>query len=192
MTLDTRIYVHGPVDHREAFVVFNRLLGAHEGIRFSDEQDKSYRDGEWAVFPDSPWTIANDPDQGLPGWLMIHYRPEAPLRTAAAVAACDEDCEPDCDGTYHSRACHLEVSIDTAYSYHGPDGGCGDLHARLVAEFGHWLDGKGVRWQWKNEFTGEVHWGYEGLTELGAGGLAALEWFATAALPAIAAHISED
>jgi len=192
MTLDTRIYVHGPVDHREAFVKFNQLLGAHEGIRFRDEQDTTYRDGEWVTIPDGPWTLMNEPDQGLPGWLMLHYRPGAALRVPADVAACDEDCDPDCTGTYHRKACWLEISIDTAYSYSGPAGGCGDLHARLVAEFGKWLDGKGVRWSWMNEFTGEVHWGYEGLEELGAGGLKALEWFSFDVMPAIAARFAAE
>ena len=77
MTLDTRIYVHGPVDHREAFVTFNRLIGADEGTRFSDEQDKTYRAGESFTLPDNPWTLMNEPMQGLPGWLMLHYRPGA-------------------------------------------------------------------------------------------------------------------
>ena len=84
MTLDTRIYVHGPVDYREAFMKGNQLIGATEGTRFSD------RGG----------TLMNEPDQGLPGWLMVNYRKDAPLRTKDEAAAHDADCEPDCDGEY--------------------------------------------------------------------------------------------
>jgi len=172
MTLDTRIYVHDPIDYREVFAKCDQLIGAHEGIKFTDE----------------PGCIANAPMQGLPGWLMLYHGNGEPLREAGDHAQyCDgeaDECFTPC-----GVPCWLEVSLDTAYGYHGPEGRCGDLHARVVAELGRWLDGKGIRWSWRNEFTSEVHQGYEGLTELGAGGLAALEWYATEALPAIAASM---
>ena len=188
MTLDTRIYVLDKIGHRDVFLKCNQLIGATENTRSTDKQDQSWRKGEPVEVPGNPWTISNKPGQGLPGWLMIHYRPDAPLR--ADEAAHDEDCEGEDDCSWnHRRACWLEVSIDTAYGYRGPEGGCGDLHARLVAELGQWLDTRGVRWQWKNEFTGEVHDRYDGLTDLGSGGAEASEWFRDIVTPAIQAGI---
>src|SRR5262249_37828790 len=150
-----------------------------------------WEDGERKRGPEGgDWTIWNEPGQGLCALLDISYRKTAPLR---APGSHWRYCEPEadeCDGTC-APACWLEVSFDTRDSYHGPEGGWGDLHARLVAELGHWLDGKGIRWSWMNEFTGEIHQGYEGLEELGAGGLKALEWYATKALPAIAASMQQ-
>lgn len=132
--------------------------------------------------------IENELGQGLPAWLMIGYRPGAPLRSAEQVAACDEDCDPDCDGSYHDRACWLDVDFDTAYGYDHDGMGCGDLHAALVARLGRWLDARGVRWEWRNEFSGEVHGGvdrYERLADLASGGFEATAWYQTAVLPAI-------
>lgn len=183
MTLDTRIYVHDPVDYWQVWVRCNQLIGADEGTRFTDEPEPHWKDGERTRGPEGgDWSIWNEPGQGLCALLDISYRKNAPLR--AEPEPCDQYCEHD-DDWQHAPACWLEISFDTAYSYTGPEGGCGDLHARLVAELGRWLDEAGVRWSWQNEFTGEYHQGYEGLAELGAGGLKALDWFATQALPAI-------
>ena len=175
MTLDTRIYVHGPVDRRELFVKCNQIIGAHEGVRFREDDD----------------SIRNEPSQGLDAWLWIYARPEGPLVTPEQAAAHNEDCEGEDNCSWaHDRACWAKVSFDTAYSYQGPEGGCGDLHTRYVADLGQWLDGKGIRWQWQNEFTGELHWGFEGLEQLGSGGVQAEDWFRNIAAPAIAAHIA--
>ena len=133
------------------------------------------------TMPGDPWTISNDPDQGLCAWLMVHYRPGTALR---AKLEHDEDCEADCDYPGHVLPCWAEVSFDTAYSYRGPEGSSGGLHARIVAELGKWLDGQGIPWSWANEFTGEVHEGYEGLTELAPGGAEASAWFRDIAAPA--------
>jgi hypothetical protein len=168
MTLNTRVYIADRIDYREVFAKCDRLIGADEGVKFTDE----------------PGSIWNNPGQGLCALLDVTHGNGSPLR--AEPEPCDEYCEPDCDGI-HQPACWLDVSFDTGYSYSGPEGGCGDLHARLVAELGRWLDGRGIRWSWQNEFTGEIHQGYEGLTELGAGGLAALGWFAASVAPAIRA-----
>ena len=91
-------------------------------------------------------------------------------------------------------ACWLEVSLDTAYGYKDALGGCGDLHARFVANLGKWLDAKGAPWTWMNEFTGEVHAGTDGLDELGASGAEAQQSIAGTVLPALAAKlgISDD
>ena len=204
MTLDTRIFVLDKVDHREVFGFCRDLLGATDEHSFTDEQDKTWRKGDAFVEPENPWTIANDPGQGLPAWLMLYYRPDAPLRTPEQAAAHDTDCnlpERDnyvaewgpCDGTHHRRACWLTVSFDTAYGYKDDRGyGCGDLHAEYVSRLGQWLDAKGVRWEWENEFTGEVHTGYSRLIELASGGFEASAWFRTSVLPIIAAEAGES
>lgn len=178
MTLSTYVYVRDQVDYREVFAITNQLIGAHEGVRF---MDRKHEDGSRC--------ISNNPDQGLCAWLLVTYNPAGPLTTPEQAAQHDDYCEPDCDGDHYDRACWLKVNLDTVYSYHGPDGGCGDLHARVVAELGQWLDGKGIRWEWRNEFTGEVHQGYDGLAELGSGGAEASDWFRNIAAPAIAARI---
>ena len=193
MTLDTRIYVLDRVDVREAFAKCNALLGATENTRSTDEQDTTWREGGHITVPGSPWTISNEPDQGLPGWLMMHYRPGVPLRTDAQAAAHDEDCEGEDDCTWsHRRACWLEVSLDTSYGYRGKEGGCGDLHAWFVFELGKWLDEHGARWQWHNEFTGEIFTGTAGLESLCTLGAEATAWMREKVLPAILTHIGED
>lgn len=200
MTLDSRIFVLDEVDPRDVFNFCRNLIGATDRHTFTDEQDKTWRKGESFVEPENPWTISNDPGQGLPAWLMLYYRPDAPLRTPEQAAEHDEDCNlPEnavyvaewgpCGGKHHRRACWLTVSFDTAYSYTDERGyGCGDLHAEYIAKLGQWLDAKGVRWEWQNEFTGEVHTGYSDLIRLASGGFEATAWFKTTVLPAIAAE----
>lgn len=186
MTLDTRVYIADRIDYREVFVKCNQLIEAHEGIKFTDEPVSEWEDGERKRGPeDGEWLIWNEPGQGLCALLDVSYRKDGPLRSPGDHS---RYCEPEdhCGGNCAPSA-WVEVSFDTAYGYSGPEGGCGDLHARLVAELGRWLDGKGIRWSWQNELTGEIHRGYEGLEELGMGGLKALEWFAFEVEPAITA-----
>ena len=189
MTLDTRVYVLDQVDHRELFAKCGQLIGSHEGIAFTDEQDKTWSKGVGAAEPGNPWTIGNKVGQGLCALLDVAYRPACPLRAAGQHKEwCEED--DGCEGGSYCTPCWSEVSFDTAYSYREGGEGCGDLHARLVAELGQWLDAKGIRWQWKNEFTGDIFDRYDGLTELGSGGAEASDWFRNIAAPAIAAHIA--
>lgn len=94
-----------------------------------------------------------------------------------------------CDGSDHAPACWLTVSFDTSYGYSDERGyGCGDLHAEYIARLGQWLDAMGIRWCWENEFTGEIHTGYEQLTGLASGAFEASAWFRTTVLPAIETH----
>ena len=201
MTLDTRIFILDQVDPHETFSFCRDLLGAEPHHTFENKQESTYSAGEWTVRPDNAWIVSNAPGQGLPAWLMLHYRPGASLLTAEEAAEHDEDCNlphysgyveewGPCDGTYHPRACWLKVSFDTSYGYRDKQGyGCGDLHAEYVAKLGQWLDAKGVRWEWENEFTGEVHSGYSRLVDLASGGFEASAWFRTSVLPVIEAEI---
>jgi hypothetical protein len=61
------------------------------------------------------------------------------------------------------------------------------LHASLVAQLGGWLDERGVRWAWENEFTGEIHIGdrYERLFDLLKGADNATRWFEEIVKPAV-------
>lgn len=196
MTLDTRIYVIGQVDHREVFTECQRILGQYDADKRGPDRQK------WS---DNGKCISNEPMQNLPGWLMVYHGGGSAYLTPEQAAEHDEwDCnlpgakfyeadEPLCERTEHGVPCWLEVSIDTAYGYRGPEGmGCGDLHARFVAELGLWLDARGIAWKWRNEFTGEVHEGYESLIGLASGGFEASAWFRTTVAPAIAAHIARE
>lgn len=200
VTLSTNVYVLDQVDAHEVFRFGQTLMTKYDEIGhhrppsgqiWSDTADKVWRDGEWIVPSDGTWSVCNQLGQDLPAILDVSYRPGAPLR--AEDEGHGEDCEEDCSGQYHDRACWVDVDFDTAYGYRDSEGrGCGDLHALLVAELGRWLDERGVRWEWRNEFTGEVHGGedrYERLIELCSGGSEATAWYRTTVLPAIAAHI---
>lgn len=199
MTLSTNVYVLDPVDAHEIFRFCQGMLTKYDDEHrtpdqqiWSDEAGTDYRDGQWVESPDRR-CIANRIGQNLPGILDITYRTGGPLREAQTE--CDEDCDPDeCSGRYHDRFCWLDVDFDTAYGARFEGGmGCGDVHALLVAELGQWLDAKGVRWEWRNEFTGDVHGGpdrYERLIDLASGGFEATAWFQTSVLPAITANIT--
>lgn len=199
MTLNTRIYVLDQIRHRDAFTKLAQLLGVTEETRIEDRQDPSWRLGERIVEPGNPWTIETVPGQGLPAWLMVHYRPDAPYRSEAEAAEHDEDIcnlpdrewydadEGPCDGSDHAPACWLEISLDTGYGYRGEnDEGCGDLHAKLIAQFGSWLREHNIRWKWLNEFTGKVFDGFAGLETLGSSGHEANAWFTAEVAPLIA------
>jgi hypothetical protein len=189
MTLSTHVYLLSEANPHEVFHACRRLLGAQTHHGFTDSQEREYANGESYPKPGGYWTLGNQSDLGLPAWLLMHYRPEGePLRTPEAAAQHDEDCEADCDGTYHRTACWMDIDFDTSYDYRDANGGCGDLHARLVAQLGQWLDSKGIAWSCKNEFTGDIHGGpdrYDRLGDLCEDGAAARDWFATSVLPAI-------
>jgi hypothetical protein len=196
MTLSTEVYVQGWVNQREVFAFCQGLLAQHDDQQRTPDQQ---------ITEDSSWSgktrcLMTRGGQGLPAWLMVTYNPSGPYRTDEEQQAHDEDCnipgneyydadEPVCDGSSgypHEPACWVLVDFDTAYGYTGANGwGCGSLHAWLVAELGQWLDARNIPWSWQNEFTGEIHTGYENLKDLGEGGLNASTWFRSTVLPAI-------
>lgn len=210
MTLNTDVYILDECDPIEVFRYCQGLL-AHfddrrrpaEDQKFEHSQSTTWRDGEHVVEPDNHWRIDNEPLQGLPAWLMLRYRPGSPLRTEEDVAAHDDWCngpwskfftedEAVCDRSGHDVPCWIELDFDTAYGYKSGGMGCGDLHAVLVARLGEWLTAKGLRWKWRNEFTGEVHEGPDHLVELCSGGRDANSWFLNTVLPAIAADAARS
>ena len=182
LTLSTNVYVLDPVDVRKMFAFCQNLLTKY---------DEQHRPPEAQECHDKPHNLYNQLGQGLPAILDIHHGNGAPLR--AEDADHDEWCDEECTGTYHDRACWADINLDTGYAYRDERGwGCGDLHAAMVGELGQWLDKLGVRWEWRNEFTGDV-WGgderYTRLAELGEGGAQAGDWYRTVALPAIVGHV---
>lgn len=193
MTLSTNVYVLDEVGPHELFRFCQTLLTKYDDegrtwrqMRCSDEPAHEV----WGM--PGAWNISNEIGQGLPAILDIKYRPGGPLRTPEQAAECEEYCGEDCDKDHYYRACWLDIDLDTSYGYRGPNGiGCGALHALLVAEMGNWLDERGLTWEWRNEFTSEVHGGetrYARLLELADGGREANEWFTGMVKPAIEAH----
>jgi hypothetical protein len=197
VTLDSRIYVHDEIQAADVFRTMQANLA-----KYDDRPDAPAQ--TWTVDQDgypkngnnNPWTIANDCGQGLPAWLMVHYRPGAALRPDAEACSQHCDTDPEDPEPYHSHgpAHWLVVSIDTSYGYRDAAGrGCGDLHALLIAELGQWLDARGVAWSWENEFTSEIHGGedrYRRLVDLASSGFEASAWFRTTVLPAISGVIA--
>lgn len=201
VTLDTRIYVHDAVDARQLFMHIRQLLSAGPEVEIRNERESYPKDGI-----DNAWCIEHPPGQGLPAWLMVYYRPDRAYRSADEAAAHEDYCDPadesnlwenedgslsdPCDGSGHTPACWAEVSLDTAYGYSHPEhGSCGNLHAWLVANSGSWLDSRGVAWSWRNEFTGEVHQRFDGLSQLGGGGAEATDWFRNIVVPALGVEL---
>lgn len=204
MTLSTNLYVLDKVDVSELFRFCQTLLTKYDDrpepqtpeqqIWIDEERSSIWGD------PGSRY-IRNEIMQGLPAILDITYRADVPLTTPEQAQQCTSDCDPpdkvlDDDEEryhYHPRACFADIDFDTAYGYRDRAGrGCGDLHALLVAEVGNWLDQRGVRWEWRNEFSGEVHGGderYARLVDIARGGFEASAWMRTTVLPAIAAGI---
>lgn len=192
MTLSTEVYILDEVDPAEVFRFCQALLTKYDDRPGAHEQ-KWKDDGGWR--DDDSRCIRNEIGQGLPAILDVTYRIGGPLTTEAMAAAHTEDCEDAEESChyYHPRACWLDVDFDTAYGYRDKRGwGCSDLHAAVVSELGAWLTSQGIRWEWRNEFTGAVHTGPDGLDELGSAGAEAQDWFATAVLPAIIGETAKN
>lgn len=179
MTLSTHVYLLTEADPRDVFFECRRLLGATDAHPWVDDREGTR--GAGAAI------LRNQAGVGLPALLSMHYRPGAMLRPSHEEH--DPDiCDDDCDGSWHDPAHWIDVDFDTAYSYMDEQGrGCGVLHASLVAQLGQWLDERGIRWAWRNEFTGEIHIGdrYERLFDLFKDGDNAKRWFEEIVKPAI-------
>lgn len=182
MTLSTHVYLLTEADPRDVFGQCRTLLGATDAHPWFDDRDGSdFRDpGEFV--------LRNKAGVGLPALLWLRYRDDGMLRSSHEEH--DEWCDDDCDGRHHDPAHWIDVDFDTAYSYHDEQGRtCGVLHASLVAQLGQWLDERGIRWAWQNEFTGDIHIGdrYERLYDLFSDGDNAHVWFEDIIKPAIEA-----
>lgn len=172
MTLSTNIYILDEVDPHEVFNYCNSNLLKASDPRTEDKNDKWSEDGVM--------TLMNLPGQGLPAWLISHYREDgSPLYS--------ED-QYDDDGSEEPYlmhpACYMYLDFDTAYGYSDEYGGCSTLHARYIVDLFNMLREKGVRIKWQNEFTGEYFDGIDGLEEFFEGGDKARAWMRSV-LPAV-------
>lgn len=162
MTLSTNLYVLDKTDLEELFAKAIADLGGTELTE----------DREWY----GARVRQTRPGQGLPAWLMVHYQPDGPLQPNVV---------PETEDEGRQTACYYRVNWDTGYGYDRNGEGCGQLHARLVASLGHWLDQRRISWAWSNEFTGDIYLGPAGLHTLAGGGTAAREWLANVVMPVI-------
>ncbi len=176
MTLNTSVYVHDEVDALAVFGKCRELLEATSDIKCQIGPR----------YDENGWSLSHELGQGLPAALAIYFRLGEPYQVGSPHS---KWCEDECDGTYHSPDCWIEVTFDTTYSYKEGEEGCGHLHVRLVTELGLWLDVRNIAWSWENEFTGEIHRGYENLPDLAGGGDSASAWFERV-FPAILSGVS--
>jgi hypothetical protein len=182
MTLDTRMYVHDEVSPHALFHELRRLLGATDAHPIEDRDVSHY-------YGAGTWEVGHPIGIGLPALCGIYYRQDGPYVSADAASGCSEDCDPGDGYHYHKPAMWCEVSMDTAYGYRDAQGrNCGGLHASFVAALGEWLDARGVRWSWVNEYNGKVFTGderYSSLLALIGDSDKAVAWFSDVVAPAI-------
>jgi len=204
MTLNTDVYVLGEIGRVDLFeFVLSQLLEfdnyqdsgiprSRSQVVVEAEADTDYRTKQ----PKDTWTMETRIGQGLPAWFRMHYRPGQPYRTAEATCAENECWLEDgetCDGKYHDPACFIEFDMDTAYGYHGPSGlHCSGLHAIVIAHVYHWLKSQGVDMMWRNEYTGDLNQGLDGIEEFLGSGTNAMDWFNNIALPTIKQEITNQ
>lgn len=197
MTLDTSIVIGKPYNVHEVYAHCRTLLNTPESVAAQTGPDRPYTDTRAG----QKW-IANPGGIGLPAWLWIYYGVDGPMTHLH-----DKWCAVDLGGEYewtqqdideHTEYVAndptqngwgaIEVTFDTAYSYRSDSGeGCSQLHARLVAQLGKWLDDKALPWKWQNEYTGEWFDGYDGLAEFvdSHRSTGAADWFNNTVLPLI-------
>lgn len=189
MTLSTKVYFLDPINPLDVHAYCNELLGAPATVRF-EQKDTDYSGNPRP-------SISNEPMQGLPAWLFVHYgigdAPRQELCTDPTHFGEDSDDNEekwDCEHS-HFATHHVMVDFDTAYSYRDALGGCTELHARFIFQLADWAAERKVRIGWKNEFTGDCFHGTEGLGEFIGSGEDAMDWFRNIVLPAITSHIGE-
>jgi hypothetical protein len=164
MTLNTSIRVTTPMTVDEAHDLFTycqSLVGPAYAL-----VGEHYHGKGWM----------NEPDQGLPAWLMLEHNDGEPIADEI-----DEECGAPPAG-------YAEVSFDTAYGYQGEHGeSCTQLHALLVVQVTSWLAVRRYGWAWQNEYTGEWHDTVTGepMAAFIGNGEQAREWFTTQVVPLI-------
>lgn len=154
MTLSTRIAIIEPTPVREVFDECRRLIGGQEAAYKHNEHSKTYGHGVYM----------NEPGQGLPAWLIVHYGVDAPL-----MPDDESDYEDDDRSSSPSpNGWSIEIDFDTTYGYQADNGaGCSDLHAWLIQELGRWCKDRDLTWCWYHEFTGTWHPSSHPVTILG-------------------------
>jgi hypothetical protein len=201
MTLHTRVYLDGPVSGQEAFdlALHAILIAAGRDGEFTSariERRAANVPHPYAVknFGDNPerlaaWTedhdfIGTEIGQGLPGITNCKFHADG-----TPLAATDQWVDDDADGEGYvtQRACTVEVSWDTAYSYSDNGLSCSQLHGLAIVTLHESLP-DGVTMRWVNEYNGDEHAGISGIDTFIGDGTSAESWFRTTVLPIIEAE----
>lgn len=176
MTLSTYVYIDGPVDHREVYDKVNEILHIKDPV-FTDEESE---------YDEGVRRIDNALGQGFDAWVMTSSRYDGqPMIREGDPDEAEED--PDSRWAKDENQGYVKVNFDTAYGFNERGYTCTTLHASVVVDLGKWLQERGVTWRWVNEYTGEIHAGFEGLDDFVGSGEQARDWFQNMALPAIKA-----
>lgn len=182
MTLNTSIFLTGPVDAHELQRFVNTVL-----LKAPDAETKDEPDTDWQTKePTGTWSLDNLPGQGFDAWMMITYRPDGELAT--------EDVWDDDDGYrwLAQKKCTVEISFDTPYGGRSRDGlDCTTLHSAYIVALFHWAQERGITLEWQNEYTGDYFEGLNGLEDFGNAGDEAMDWFRNVVTPAIERLITE-
>lgn len=147
MTLCTHIAILDPCSIKDLWAAARFSIGTPEDLPYQDDlstwRGNGIRDR------------LNPPGIGAPGWLWLHYGADGPFETAESWDA--QYAEYGDDDPYpHPGPVMYDLSLDTGYGAKFPNGsGCADIHAAWVAGMAVFLDVRGIRWRWQNEFTGE-------------------------------------
>lgn len=192
MTLNTSVYILDPIDVEELFAWGNDNLIKPS----STPRVTRYSIGDLPYsFDSTPIThahVGNDLGQGFDAIFDIDHW-EGALHDAA-----EEEEDEDMKKYFSNRPKHYaEVSFDTSYGFkessaHPGISGCDNLHALYVGLLHQHLSEKGVRMAWKNEYSGEIFEGINGIDTLLKDGDDTQEWFHNIAKPTIEAIVASE
>ncbi len=126
--LDTQVHVLDPVDPQQVFQACCTLVGVTEQHLVEDEEAFYEAEPESGVRE-----LRTKPNQGLPAWVHVYYRPGAPLRAEGqcVTATVEESFAP----------CHLAATFSS-------NGGTVEQHVDLLTRLASWLDERSLRWSW--------------------------------------------
>lgn len=175
MTLSTDIYIDGPIAHRAVYDKVNEILGIVNPAAKEGPVDTSY---SWNAHKEGYWDIDNVPGQGFKAWVMTCSRLDGERMIRPAEDDPD-DPRPEFDEGY------VSVNLDTAYGYREGGLNCTTLHASVIVDLGQWLLSQGVTFRWRNEYTGEVNAGFNGIEDFIGSGDEASAWFESTVKPAL-------
>lgn len=179
MTLNTYIYIQGPIDgedlHRWVCENLFQVPDYSKVRRSRKVKGQTYLDWRNEPYTADLDEMNNEPSQGLPAWLFLSWS-DTPMDKDEG-----EPYEPE--GEYYAL-----LSFDTAYSYHDPETGfgCTELHASYIIRlYDEYLKPRGIDLIWQDEYTGKLYKNLdpEGLQDFLGGGEAATDWFNNTLLP---------
>lgn len=201
MTLNTKIYINGPIDVEELFAWGNANL-----IRPDHEPVVTRRgvgEGEYSWQKDA--MVGNRIGQGFCAIFEIEHREGAPISHMESFYPSDYDeDDPESKGEMLEAKDELaarpdyyaEITFDTSYGFsdtiNGVQMGCSALHSWFIYALVDYCDSKGVTLSWINEFSGEYYRGLDGLETLLQDGRSASDWFHNMVVPAITNEVTRN